>query len=117
MDSHHFEIKRTPKPRLLFEENVEEFNKLANLDQIPDLANQNLSDLDLRNFHLKKANLAGCYLRGANLGGVDLSEANLDGASIKNAQISGCFFPRGLSAMEINLSLMHGTRMRQSGKT
>jgi uncharacterized protein YjbI with pentapeptide repeats len=110
------EIKRNPKPRLLFEENADEFNKLASQDQIPDLSNQNLSDLDLRQFHLKKANLTGCYLRGANLGGVDLSEANLDGASIKNAQISGCFFPRGLSATEINLSQLHGTRMRQSGK-
>jgi uncharacterized protein YjbI with pentapeptide repeats len=110
------EIKRSPKPRLLFEENADEFNKLAGQDQIPDLTNQNLSDLDLREFNLKKANLTGCYLRGANLGGVDLSEANLDGASIKNAQISGCFFPRGLSATEIGLSLLHGTRMRQSGK-
>ncbi|MDR2142186.1 MAG: pentapeptide repeat-containing protein [Deltaproteobacteria bacterium] len=110
------EVKRNPKPRLLLEESAEEFNKLANMDQAPDLANQNLSDLDLRKFNLKKANMTGCYLRGANLGGVDLSQANLDGASIKNAQISGCFFPRGLSANEIQLSQERGTRMRQSGK-
>ncbi|MDR1576608.1 MAG: pentapeptide repeat-containing protein [Deltaproteobacteria bacterium] len=110
------EIKRNPKPRIMFDETAEEFNHLVKRDQAPDLTHQNLSDLDLRKFNLKKANLTGCYLRGANLGGLDLSEANLDGASIKNAQISGCFFPRGLSANEIQLSHDQGTRMRQSGK-
>jgi uncharacterized protein YjbI with pentapeptide repeats len=110
------EIKRNPKLKILFEENSDEFNRLAGEGKAPDLSNQNMSDLDLRKFNLKNANLTGAYLRGANLGGLDLSGANLDGASIKNAQISGCFFPRGLSASEIQLSRDWGTRMRQSGK-
>jgi uncharacterized protein YjbI with pentapeptide repeats len=110
------EIKRNPKPKILFEENAEEFNSLVKAGKAPDLSNQNMSDLDLRQFNLTNANLTGTYLRGANLGGLDLSGANLDGASIKNAQISGCFFPRGLSASEIQLSQEFGTRMRQSGK-
>jgi uncharacterized protein YjbI with pentapeptide repeats len=110
------EIKRKPKPRMLFEENAAEFNKLVQEGKIPDLSNQNLSDLDLRQFDLTNANMTGAYMRGANLGGLDLTGANLDGASIKNAQISGCFFPRGLSATEIHLSQELGTRMRQSGK-
>jgi uncharacterized protein YjbI with pentapeptide repeats len=108
------DINRTGKPDIVFEENLNSFNKLAQEGKTPDLSNKNLSDLDLHLLNLKHANLAGSYLRGANLKGVDLSEANLDGASIKNAQISGCLFPRGLCACEIQLSHSLGTRMRQS---
>ncbi|MDR1608872.1 MAG: pentapeptide repeat-containing protein [Deltaproteobacteria bacterium] len=111
------EIKRSIKPRIMLEESGETYNNLVSKDRAPDLTYQNLSDLDLRLFNLKNANLTGCYLRGANLGGVDLSEATLDGASIKNAYISGCFFPRGLAAVEIQLSVERGMRMRQSGKS
>ncbi|MDR0620813.1 MAG: pentapeptide repeat-containing protein [Deltaproteobacteria bacterium] len=110
------EIKRTPKPTIMFEENAAEFNKLVVEGKAPNLTCQNLSDLDLRSFNLSTADLRGCYLRGANLCGLDLSGANLDGASIKNAQISGCLFPKNLSACEIQLSLHTGTRLRQSGR-
>lgn len=108
------DIKRTPKPKILFEENREAFNKIVAAGQKPDFSNQNLSDLDLTGFNLRTANLAGCYLRGANLAGQDLSEANLHGASLKQAKISGCLFPVGLPAEEIRLSLDTGTRMRQN---
>ncbi|MDR2353060.1 MAG: pentapeptide repeat-containing protein [Deltaproteobacteria bacterium] len=107
------EINRTPKPQLLFEENVAKFNELVAAGKTPDLSNQNLCDLDLRNFHLTHVNLSGAYMRGANLKGLDLSGANLNGASIKNASISGCLFPKGLPAQEIQMSYEHGTRMRQ----
>ncbi|MDR2302726.1 MAG: pentapeptide repeat-containing protein [Deltaproteobacteria bacterium] len=110
------EIKRTPKPTIMFEENAPKYNQLVLEGKAPNLACQNLSDLDLRAFNLTTADLRGCYLRGANLSGLDLSGANLDGASIKNAQISGCLFPHNLSACEIQLSLHHGTRLRQSGR-
>jgi uncharacterized protein YjbI with pentapeptide repeats len=98
----------------MFEENAGEFNKLVAQGKAPNLTCQNLSDLDLRAFNLATADLRGCYLRGANLSGLDLSGANLDGASIKNAQISGCLFPKNLPACEIQLSLNHGTRIRQT---
>lgn len=107
------DIRRTPKPKILFEENREAFNRAVACGQRPDFSNHNLSDLDLTGFNLRTANLAGCYLRGADLAGQDLSEANLHGASLKNAKISGCLFPLGLSAEEIRLSVDLGTRMRQ----
>jgi uncharacterized protein YjbI with pentapeptide repeats len=110
------EIKRTPKPTIMFEENATEYNKLVLEGKAPNLTCQNLSDLDLRAFNLATADLRGCYMRGANLCGLDLSEANLDGASIKNAQISGCLFPKNISACEIQLSLQYGTRLRQSAR-
>jgi uncharacterized protein YjbI with pentapeptide repeats len=111
------EIKRTPKPTFMFEENAPEFNKLVAQGKAPNLTCQNLSDLDLRAFNLSTADLRGCYLRGANLCGLDLAEANLDGASIKNAQISGCLFPKSIPATEIQLSLQHGTRLRQNSRS
>lgn len=107
------DIKRTPKPQILFEENREAFNKAVASGKQPDFTNQNLSDLDLTGFNLRAANLSGCYLRGANLAGQDLSAANLHGASLKNAKVSGCLFPAGLSAEEIRLSVDMGIRMRQ----
>jgi hypothetical protein len=36
----------------------------------------------------------------------------LEGASINSAKISGTYFPPSLSAEEITLSLVHGTRLR-----
>ncbi len=44
--------------------------------------------------------------------GVDLTHTNLQGASINSAKISGTYFPPTLSAEEITLSLVHGTRLR-----
>ncbi len=107
------DIRRTPKPKALFEENREAFNQAVAKGQVPDFSNQNLSDLDLCGFNLRNANLSGAYLRGANLGGQDLSWANLNGASLKGAKISGCLFPADLSADEIRLSVDMGTRLRQ----
>lgn len=107
------DIKRSPKPKALFEENRDAFNLSVAKGQVPDLSNQNLSDLELCGFNLRNANLSGAYLRGANLGGQDLSEANLHGASLKGAKVSGCLFPEDLSAEEIRLSVDMGTRLRQ----
>jgi uncharacterized protein YjbI with pentapeptide repeats len=106
------DIKRQPKPQLLYEENREEFNALVEEGKIPDLHNQNLSDLDLRGFDLRRTNLSGAYMRGVNLGGQDLSGADLSGASIRGATVSGCLFPKDLPADEIRMSIEHGTRIR-----
>ncbi|UQZ89662.1 hypothetical protein C4J81_10760 [Deltaproteobacteria bacterium Smac51] len=108
------DIKRQPKPKMLFEENRETFNKMVREGKTPDLKDQNLSDLDLCGFMLRDADLTGAYLRGANLSGQDLSSAKMHGASLKNAKISGCLFPSNISADEIRLSVDLGTRMRQS---
>ena len=108
------DIKRQPKPKMMFEENRDSFNKLVREGKTPDLRGQNLSDLDLTGFDLKNADLSGAYLRAANLSGQDLSQAKLEGASLKQAKISGCLFPDDLSAEEIRLSVDMGTRMRHT---
>jgi len=108
------DLKRTPKPKILFEENRDAFNKVVAGGKVADFSNQNLSDLDLTGFNLKNANLSGAYLRGANLAGQDLSGANLHGASLKQAKVSGCLFPDDIPAEEIRLSVDLGTRMRHT---
>ena len=109
-------VKHSPKPRELFEENREAFNQAVADGKTADFSNQNLSDLDLIGFNLRNANLSGAYMKGANLSGVDLSEACLHGASIKSARISGCMFPMDLSAEEIRLSVEKGSRIRHPRK-
>lgn len=110
------DIRRKPKPSMMFEENSEAFNNAVAKGQMADLSNQNLSDLDLTGFNLKNANLSGSYLRGADLSGVDLSGAYLHGASLKQARVSGCFFPPELPAEEIRLSVDWGVRLRHLKK-
>ena len=53
-----------------------------------------------------------CYFRQSDLRGIDFSQSNLKGASINACKISGVLFPAELSPSEIELSLLHGTRMR-----
>lgn len=77
-----------------------------------DLAGARLRAHDLRLFHLHNVNLNGAYLRLADLRGLDLSHTNLEGASLRDAKISGVLFPANLSPAEIQMSVLHGTRLR-----
>ncbi|MCP4284177.1 MAG: hypothetical protein GY792_06985 [Gammaproteobacteria bacterium] len=101
-----------PLYRLLREEQVEEFNERRRAGEICDLRACDLRSLDLRKLDAADLDLQDCYLRQADLRGVDFSRTNLEGSSISGAKISGTYFPTELSAEEISLSLLHGTRMR-----
>jgi len=48
----------------------------------------------------------------ADLRGIDFRNAKLEGASFADANISGTYFPKEISASEINMALAHGTRVR-----
>jgi len=98
--------------QLLRQGHVEEFNKLRAEGESCDLIEADLRHLDLRALDARGLDMTGCYLRDADLRGLDLRDTRLDGASIHNAKISGSWFPNELSAEEINLSLIHGTRLR-----
>jgi uncharacterized protein YjbI with pentapeptide repeats len=105
-------IKDDPMYRLLREGKVDAFNSRRAAGESCDLTGSDLRTVDLRKLDARGLDLRDCYLRQADLRGVDLSEANLEGASINAAKISGAYFPKALAAEEINLSLLHGTRMR-----
>jgi len=106
------EFKKDPLYNLLREGHIEEFNRQREQPQTADLKGADLRGLDLREANLKGLDLSDCYLRQADLRGVDLRETRLEGASIMGAKISGAYFPKQLSAAEIDLSLQHGTRLR-----
>lgn len=106
------EIKTDDMYQLLRHGDVLRFNELRRQGVECDLRNADLRGVDLRQLEARGLDMSNCYLRQSDLRGVDLSETKLNGASIKGAKISGTLFPIELRAEEINLSLLHGTRMR-----
>ena len=109
-------ISKDPMYLLLREGCIKEFNAKKAAGDKCDLRACDLRGLDLRGLDADGLDLSDCYFRQSDLRGVDLSKANLDGASINACKISGVLFPAALSASEIELSLLHGTRMRYSPK-
>ena len=105
-------ISDDPLYQLLRDDKVEEFNERRAAGATPDLTGLDFRGLDLRGLDARGLDMSNGYFRQADLRGVDFSAARLDGASINAAKISGTLFPRELSAEEITLSLLHGTRMR-----
>lgn len=95
-------------------ENIVAFNKAREDGQTVDLRHSVFRGLDLKGANLTGLDLSGGHFKSADLRGLDLRDCNLDGCSIFNAKISGVFFPASLKADEINLSLLHGTRIRMT---
>jgi uncharacterized protein YjbI with pentapeptide repeats len=109
-------ISKDPMYLMLREGCIKEFNaKKASGDKCV-LRGCDLRGLDLRGLEADGLDFSDCYFRQSDLRGVDLSKAKLEGASINACKISGVLFPAELSASEIELSLLHGTRMRYSAK-
>jgi uncharacterized protein YjbI with pentapeptide repeats len=107
-------IAQDPMYRLLREGCIKEFNVKKASGEICDLCSCDLRGLDLRGLDADGLDFGGCYFRQSDLRGIDFSRSNLNGASINACKISGVLFPIELSASEIELSLLHGTRMRYS---
>jgi len=102
--------------QMLREGLIKEFNARRVAGEMCELRGADLRGLDLRNLDTQGLDLRGCYLRHADLRGLDVTQASLEGASISSAKISGTYFPPELTAEEITLSLVHGTRMRYQVK-
>ena len=109
-------ISNDPMYRLLREGCIKEFNVKRAGGEPVDLMRCDLRGLDLRGLEADGLDFSECYFRQADLRGIDFRKANLEGASINAAKISGAYFPVALSASEIELSLLHGTRMRYQAK-
>lgn len=98
--------------QLLISGDIEAFNQAREQITASSLIGLDLCGMDLRNLNASGLNMQDCHLRHTDLRGIDFSQTNLEGASISCAKISGTLFPDDLSAEEITLSLVHGTRMR-----
>ena len=100
--------------RLLREGCITEFNTRKASGEKVDVRACDLRGLDLRGLDADGLDFSDCYFRQADLRSVDFRKARLEGASINGAKISGAYFPLELTASEIELSLLHGSRMRYS---
>jgi uncharacterized protein YjbI with pentapeptide repeats len=97
---------------LLREGLIVEFNSRNANGEKSDLTGCDFRNLDLRGLDAEGLDLSGSYFRQADLRGIDFTASRLEGASLNGARISGAYFPTELTAEEITLSLLHGTRMR-----
>ncbi|MGD9602612.1 MAG: pentapeptide repeat-containing protein [Gammaproteobacteria bacterium] len=91
---------------------IAEFNRRKGTGESCDLVGTDLSRLDLRGLDARGLDMRDCYFRMSDLRGIDFRDTLLEGASFAQAHVSGCFFPKGLSAAELDLALEHGTRVR-----
>jgi len=101
---------------LLRESKIKEFNDLRSRGQDCDLSGKDFRGLDLRGMDVEGIDFSNSYFRQTDLRGLNLSTCNLEGASIQGVRMSGTYFPKELSTQEIQLSSMHGTRMRYTAK-
>lgn len=105
-------LPNDPMYLLLREGCITEFNAKKAAGDKANLIGCDLRGLDLRGLDADGLDLSGSYFRQSDLRGVDFRKARLEGASLNAAKISGAYFPDELTASEIELSLLHGTRMR-----
>ncbi len=91
---------------------INQFNQRWAKGERCDLRNCDFRSIDLRGLNAETLDLSNCYFKLADIRGIDFRNTNLEGASIKDAKVSGTYFPLKISADEIKLSLLYGTRLR-----
>lgn len=97
---------------LLREGRTEEFNRRRKAGEKCDLRGCDFRGIDLREVDAAAIDFSDCYFRQADLRGLDLRTCRLEGASLHAAHVSGAYFPRELTAAEVEMSVRLGTRMR-----
>jgi len=106
--------KDDPLYQMLRMGEIEAFNQAKKKASSINFSDCDFRAVDLRGIDASGIDFSGCYFRQADLRGIDFTQSKMEGASINGAMISGTYFPVELRAEEIELSLVHGTRMRYS---
>ena len=101
-----------PLYQLLREGRGEEFNRRRKAGEKCDLRGADFRAIDLRGIEGAGIDFSDCYFRQADLRGLDLRTCGMAGASLHAAHVSGVYFPRELTAAEIEMSVRMGTRLR-----
>lgn len=101
-----------PAFKLLRAGDVDAFRLAIEGREIVDFSGADLRGTDFREVDLSKVVLRDAYMRDADLRGCDLRGLDLEGVSLHGAKISGAYFPANVGALEIRMSLRHGTRIR-----
>lgn len=106
-------ISDDPLYLLLREEKVADFNQQIAAGGKADLTGCDFRHINLTGLITDGLDFTNSYFRQADLRGIDFSNCDsMEGASVHGAKISGAYFPGGIRAEEILLSLEHGTRLR-----
>ena len=103
-----------PAYRMIRDGNIDDFNAHKAAGGAVDLKGCDFRGVDLRGIDASGLDMSDCYFRQADLRGIDFTQTNLEGSSINSAKISGTYFPKEITAEELELSLVHGIRMRYS---
>lgn len=101
-----------PLYQLLRAENISAFNQQRSSLDTSKLSSGDYRGLDLREMNCEGLDFTNGYFRSADLRGVDFRNTYLEGASFCEAKISGCYFPKEISAAEMQMSVERGTRIR-----
>ncbi len=101
-----------PMYHMLREGKITDFNAKKGAGEKVDLTSCDFRNIDLRGLEAEGLDFSDSYFRQADLRGVDFRGARLEGVSLNGARVSGTYFPTDLTAEEIALSLVHGTRLR-----
>jgi uncharacterized protein YjbI with pentapeptide repeats len=101
-----------PAFKLLRAGELDAFHQAIEGRDVVDFTGTDLRGTDFRKVDLSKVVLRDAYLRDADLRGCDLRNLDLEGVSLHGAKISGTYFPHNVSAVELRMSLRHGTRIR-----
>lgn len=105
-------ISKDAMYQLLRDGKIDQFNALRAKGKDCNLIDCDFRAVDLQGLDAEGLDFSGCYFRLADLRGVDFSRAIMESASIHDAKISGAYFPAELTAEEITMSMIRGTRMR-----
>ena len=105
-------IQQDQLDQLLLTEDITGYNEQRATLATGELQSGDYRGRDLRNMNADGLDFSNSYFRNADLSGIDFRNTNLEGASLLDAKLSGTYFPAGLSAQEIRLSLETGTRLR-----
>jgi uncharacterized protein YjbI with pentapeptide repeats len=97
---------------LLREGRIEEFNRRYRAGETCDLRGCDFRGIDLRGLEASTIDFSDGYFRQADLRGLDLRGCRMHGASLHAAHVSGTYFPTEVAAVEIEMSVRLGTRIR-----
>lgn len=101
-----------PMYLLIREGRIDEFNRRRQAGESFDFRGCHFRGFDLKGLDAAGIDFSNAYFRQADLRGLNLSTCRLEGASLHAAHVSGVLFPAELEAMEIEISVRLGTRLR-----
>ena len=106
------EIKHDPVNDLLREGKIDEVNNIIAAGGKPSFSNTDFRSMSLIGLNATGLDFSNTHFLLSDLTDLDLSTCELKGANLKGAKVCGTLFPPEIPAMQIIMSIEHGTRLR-----